>query len=117
MTENSREGAARIAEVFASAPFAEWEQKLSKFSGQWAPVLDSVSIMEDEQVRANGYLVEQEIEGGETYMLATAPVQFDGEVPKPARAPGFNEHGDAILEELGLDWDRIVELKVNGVVA
>jgi crotonobetainyl-CoA:carnitine CoA-transferase CaiB-like acyl-CoA transferase len=117
MTENAREGAARIAEVFASAPFAEWEEKLSKFSGQWAPVLDSVTIAEDEQVRANGYLVEQEIEGGEKYMLATAPVQFDGEVPQPARAPGFNEHGDAILEELGFDWDRIVELKVNGIVA
>jgi crotonobetainyl-CoA:carnitine CoA-transferase CaiB-like acyl-CoA transferase len=117
MIENGRAGADRVAEVFASAPFAQWQEKLSKFSGQWAPVLDSVSITEDEQVRANGYLVEQEVAGGETYMLATAPVQFDGEVPKPARAPGFNEHGDAILEELGLDWERIVELKVNGVVA
>ena len=33
------------------------------------------------------------------------------------RAPEFNEHADAILGELGLDWDRIVELKVRGVVA
>ena len=32
-------------------------------------------------------------------------------------APEFNEHGDAILAELGLDWDTIVDLKVRGVVA
>ena len=35
----------------------------------------------------------------------------------PARAPEFNEHGDEILAELGLDWDTIVDLKVRGVVA
>ena len=35
----------------------------------------------------------------------------------PGRAPEFNEHGDAILADLGLDWDTIVDLKVRGVVA
>ena len=40
-----------------------------------------------------------------------------GAVPALA-APEFNEHGDAILtEELGLDWDTVVDLKVKGVVA
>ena len=34
----------------------------------------------------------------------------------PAPAPEFNEHGDAILEELGIDWDTIVDLKVRSVV-
>jgi hypothetical protein len=36
----------------------------------------------------------------------------------PVLTPGeFNEHGEAILENLGLDWDTIVDLKVRGVVA
>jgi hypothetical protein len=35
----------------------------------------------------------------------------------PARAPEFNEHGDQILGDLGLDWEAIVELKARGVVA
>ena len=35
----------------------------------------------------------------------------------PRRAPEFNEHGDEILAELGLDWDAIIDLKVRGVVA
>ena len=38
-------------------------------------------------------------------------MQYDGVPAKPSRAPEFNEHGDAILEELGLDWDAIVDLK------
>jgi hypothetical protein len=33
------------------------------------------------------------------------------------RAPQFNEHGDAILGDLGLDWDTIVDLEVRGIVA
>ena len=44
-------------------------------------------------------------------------MQFDEEPPVPKRAPEFNEHGDAILADLGLDWDTIVDLKVRGVVA
>ena len=43
-------------------------------------------------------------------------MQYGGEPAQPARAPEFNEHGDAILAELGLDWDTIVDLKVRGVV-
>jgi hypothetical protein len=48
--------------------------------------------------------------------MVAAPVQFGG-APAPAeRAPEFNEHGDAVLEELGIDWDTIVDLKVRSVV-
>jgi crotonobetainyl-CoA:carnitine CoA-transferase CaiB-like acyl-CoA transferase len=51
------------------------------------------------------------------FRLAAAPVQFGGEAAAPRRAPEFNEHGDAILGELGLDTDTVLDLKVRGVVA
>ena len=36
----------------------------------------------------------------------------------PGKSPDFNEHGDQILtEQLGLDWDTVIDLKVKGVVA
>ena len=55
--------------------------------------------------------------GREPFRLVAPPVQFDEQPAKPRRAPEFNEHGDAILAELGLDWDTVVDLKIRGVVA
>ena len=66
---------------------------------------------------ANGYVQPYETAAGKPFHLAAAPVQFDEEPPAPGRAPEFNEHGEAILTELGLDWDAIVDLKVRGIVA
>ena len=54
---------------------------------------------------------------GTPFRLVAAPVQFDEQPRRPRRAPEFNEHGDEILAELGLDWDAIIDLKVRGVVA
>jgi crotonobetainyl-CoA:carnitine CoA-transferase CaiB-like acyl-CoA transferase len=74
--------------------------------------------MSDQQVTANGYVLEAEAKDGTRFPLVTTPVQFGGEPSPPHRAPEFNEHGDDILTgELGLDWDTVVELKVKGVVA
>ena len=80
-------------------------------------VQDTIEAAADHQAVANGYVSDCETSAGIAFQLATAPVQFDG-VPAPAkRAPEFDEHGDAILEGLGLTWDTIVDLKVRGVVA
>jgi crotonobetainyl-CoA:carnitine CoA-transferase CaiB-like acyl-CoA transferase len=80
-------------------------------------VQDTLELADDPQVVANGYIQDCETANGTPFRLASAPVQFDEEPPVPGRAPEFNEHGDAILEELGIDWDTIVDLKVRGVVA
>ena len=51
------------------------------------------------------------------FQLVAAPVQFNEEPAPAGRAPEFNEHGDAILTDLGLDWDTILDLKVRGITA
>jgi crotonobetainyl-CoA:carnitine CoA-transferase CaiB-like acyl-CoA transferase len=60
---------------------------------------------------------ECESAAGVPFRLVAAPVQFDGEPAQPKRAPEFNEHGDQILADLGIDWDTIVDLKVRGIIA
>ena len=48
--------------------------------------------------------------------LVANPVQFDVSAPQSGPAPTFAEQTDEILLELGLDWDRIIELKTAGAV-
>jgi crotonobetainyl-CoA:carnitine CoA-transferase CaiB-like acyl-CoA transferase len=114
---NSREAADVLTDVFASATLAEWRERLTSFSGQWAVVQNTLEAAEDPQTVANGYLQQCQTAGGVPFRLVAVPVQFDGEPAPAGRAPEFNEHGDAILADLGFDWDAIVDLKVRGVVA
>jgi crotonobetainyl-CoA:carnitine CoA-transferase CaiB-like acyl-CoA transferase len=106
-----------LTEVFASASLVEWRQRLDMFTGQWAVVQDTLEAAADVQTMANGYVQPCTTAAGVPFHLVAAPVQFDETAAVPGRAPEFNEHGDAILAELGLDWDTIVDLKVRGVVA
>jgi crotonobetainyl-CoA:carnitine CoA-transferase CaiB-like acyl-CoA transferase len=50
------------------------------------------------------------------YALPTVPVQFDEEPPVPRRAPEQGELTEAVLLELGYDWERITELRDAGAI-
>ena len=103
--------------TFAERTADEWRERFAGFSGQWAMVQDTLEAAADAQTVANGYVQECRTADGVPFKLAAAPVQYGERPAAPRRAPGFNEHGDAILADLGLDWDTIVDLKVRGVVA
>jgi crotonobetainyl-CoA:carnitine CoA-transferase CaiB-like acyl-CoA transferase len=115
--ENVAAAAELLRDAFAERTGDEWRQQLAGFSGQWTMVQDTLEAASDPQALANGYVQDCETADGTPFQLAAAPVEYGGTPPKPNRAPEFNEHGDAILEGIGLDWDTIVDLKVRGVVA
>jgi crotonobetainyl-CoA:carnitine CoA-transferase CaiB-like acyl-CoA transferase len=112
-------GAAReiLASVFIAAPLAEWRERLATFSGQWSIAQDSLEVVEDPQVVANGYMGETVNAAGIPFRLVTVPVQFGGVAAAPHRAPEFNEHCDEILESIDYDAEAVLELKIQGVVA
>jgi crotonobetainyl-CoA:carnitine CoA-transferase CaiB-like acyl-CoA transferase len=114
---NNLEATKILRQAFADHTLDEWREKLADFRGQWAVVQHTLEAAADPQTVANGYVQECETAGGVPFGLVAAPVQFDETPAAPQRAPEFNEHGDGILAELGLDWDAIVDLKVRGVVA
>jgi crotonobetainyl-CoA:carnitine CoA-transferase CaiB-like acyl-CoA transferase len=114
---NAADAVAILSDVFASATLDEWRERLDTFSGQWAAVQDTLEVVTDTQTVANGYLVQNETSSGTPYQLVAVPIQYDGESARSSRAPEFNEHGDAILESLGFDWDTIIDLKLRNIVA
>jgi crotonobetainyl-CoA:carnitine CoA-transferase CaiB-like acyl-CoA transferase len=115
---NGHVAAEYVAEAIAAQPMSYWMTKLREQKGQWAPVQDALEIIDDPMVIENGYIQETEAQNGHRFKLVTTPVQFDEEPAPPRRAPVFNEHGDDILQqELGMDLDAIIDLKVKGIVA
>lgn len=117
LMDNSGEAVALLKGLFAERTLAEWIETLADFEGQWTVCQDTLEAAADPQTVANGYIQDCETSAGVPFKLTTAPVQFDETPAIPKRSPEFNEHGDEILQELGLDWDKIIDLKVRGVVA
>jgi crotonobetainyl-CoA:carnitine CoA-transferase CaiB-like acyl-CoA transferase len=117
ITQNVAAATELLRDLFTQYTADEWRERLAGFSGQWTMVQDTLEAAADPQTTANGYVQDCETADGTPFQLAAAPVQYGGEPAAPRRAPGFNEHGDTILADLGLDWDTVVDLKVRGVVA
>ncbi|BBX04907.1 CoA transferase [Mycolicibacterium moriokaense] len=112
-------GAACVAEldaVFATKTLAEWKDVLASMDAPWSPIQSIEEVIEDPQVIANSYIGEVEMDDGTSYRLPSVPVQFDGQPPPLRRAPEHGEHTEAVLVELGYDWDRITELAEAGVI-
>ncbi|WP_431231084.1 CaiB/BaiF CoA transferase family protein [Mycolicibacterium psychrotolerans] len=108
---NTADAVEILGKAMATRTLSEWSTRFATLAGPWAPVQDTLQAAADAQVRANEYLVK----AGELELVAN-PVQFDVAAPQSGPAPGFAEQTDEILTELGLDWDRIIELKTAGAV-
>lgn len=118
LIENASEGVELIAEAIASKPFEYWRQHLKTMKGQWAPFQSLTDLTSDDQAVANDMIVEVEAtDGGKPFKVVRGPVQFNHEPLETTRAPQASEHTEIVLMELGIDWDRISELKDSGAIA
>jgi crotonobetainyl-CoA:carnitine CoA-transferase CaiB-like acyl-CoA transferase len=111
IAKNTAEAVEILKTAMAKRPITEWSERFATLAGPWAPIQDTLQAADDAQVRANEYLVQ----AGELELVSN-PVQFDVAAPHTGPAPGFAEQTDEILQEIGLDWDRIIELKTAGAV-
>jgi crotonobetainyl-CoA:carnitine CoA-transferase CaiB-like acyl-CoA transferase len=116
MAEHSEAAQQIVGDVIGSLTFAECQTLLRKGRGQWAPVQDAWEIANDEALTANGRIAEIVDAEGHPQKLVANPVKFDDDPASLARAPQFAEHTDTVLRELGVDDDRLIELKIAGAI-
>ena len=118
LLENWEPASAIVVQKFAERPLAYWREHLKTMRGQWAPVQSLLDLSTDTQALANDMLFEVEAtDGGPPIKLVRGPIQFDHAPVETTRCPQASEHTETFLMELGIEWDRIEELKAKRAIA
>jgi crotonobetainyl-CoA:carnitine CoA-transferase CaiB-like acyl-CoA transferase len=116
--ENAAIASGYIVDAISKKPFDYWRQHLKTMKGQWAPIQTVRDLLTDDQTVANDMIIEVEgADGGAPMRLVRGPVQWNGEPTETTRAPQASEHTEIVLMEMGVEWDRIEELKAKGAIA
>lgn len=110
---------AELEAALASADAASWARRLTAAGVPAGPVLSLEAALEQEQIRARAAIREvpapAPLEG--LLRLVRAGFRLASGDPAPmGPPPRLGEHTDAILAELGLRPEEIVELRAKGVV-
>ena len=118
LMENAEVASELIVKAIGGKPFEYWRQHLKTMKGQWAPFQSFIDLANDQQAIVNDMIVEVEsADGGPPFKVVRGPVQFNHEPLTTTRAPQASEHTELVLMEIGIDWDRISELKETGAIA
>ena len=102
---------------FAHGTVSGWVERLNAAGVPAGPVYTMPQVFEDPQVRQLGVTAQLPGPGGAPTTYITQPVTLERTPPTiAARAPGWGEHTDEVLRELGYGDAAIAQLRAEQVV-
>ena len=104
--------------LFRSRTTDEWIAALRKVGFPCGPYHLPHEALEDEQIRANDYVVDIEHPAFGRYTTSGMPLRFsEAANPTLEASPQYGEHTREVLAEIGLDQSEIDRLVTESVVA
>ena len=115
--EHTRELVAELDALFATKTREEWAERFDAEGVWWAPVNRVDELITDLQAQLAGCFVPVPQQDGTVRDMPATPVTFlDYTIEPKLPVPEVGQHTEEILLELGMDWDRILELKGKKVI-
>ncbi len=106
-----------LDEEFEKRTLDEWGPILDRENVWYAPVNTITQALSDPAAQASGAFVEVHGDDGVAVPTVNTPIDFYGTPGAPhGLPPELGQHTEEILLELGMDWDRIIELKDAGAI-
>ncbi len=106
--------AAILDPVFAGRPWPEWKERLRRHEITFGLLGILRDVPDDEQAVANGAVIDTSQTDMPRTISAPIRMSFAPEPATPGPAPGYGEHTDEILGELGYSTAEIEKLRAAG---
>lgn len=107
---------AELARIFGAQPRDHWADAFDREGVWWARVQHAHELIDDPQAHAAGGFVQVPLVDGTVATMVASPVDFDGISHFSSESiPELGQHTEAVLLELGWDWERIIDAKTAGV--
>lgn len=108
---------AQVCDAFASRPYGEIAEQLETLGVTYAEAQSMGDVIVDEQLRANGIIVETGEPDSDYPLTVGSPIQIKGEPKRPpSRAPDVGADSVAVLRGMDFDEHYIAQLVRDGVV-